>query len=1537
MASSNLTKALALVLLMLFSSINSMIVQEDNQIFTTIEDSGNKVVFLNDKFDSSNFTLTDLRIDSASNEVLLSRPQVNWLSPQGQGLVMSTTGSCMVFVQETNEFWLLGGRVDPNPQQSGDEGPTQVVQIFDVANKTWTPASHTMVYEQQYHGCAKHGNKILTIGDHYPNSNPEVISTGMVQIYNLANSTWYDGAPMPSGKSVGMAGVTQNGNDVFVSGGVSRESRSDPSNALLKYDINNDTWTELGSMNANRYAHVLEYYHGKLYALGGFVRLQNANGNWQTQPANHTEVYDPVNDTWTNHTTLPWKIMGMASTVYNDEIILQGGYTFSPERKTYGYNPETGHMRRLGDISNSMFMSAMASGNNTILYAGGDASYWPFSSWSVNYLGDTQYDTSPDIAIGWLTSDPIDLRINPEGTATPHWIKLSGSEPQGTDLKLQYRTSESEFGLITSPWMPLDYTGNSTFLRVGNHTLISNNESMHSRMSWMQYRVNFSSTSLDPWITPDFDGVEIGAHQSVILSQIPTRINPYSEPITIQSSHMAYLQEKEYSLNISSHSLGINQHLANEYANLVYYQHNDSTHVVESSDLIVDQSIEIVPSNGSYGLTNINWTFSLSENVTGDVLTYNISSSSPSYPKIGTYHTEPNAIAIDRNLTISHSDYYSSINALNPIENDDILPANSTLGVNLNAIYSNTGKKLDYGEVEVRLHLDIEGKIAGKDNLPGEWFNSSTDWMRYSTDVENNFEIVIPSNTSGNGLFYYEARSNQDINVLTAMNSLDVIIDAEIPILASSNPVSGSYVNKDENRLVEINYADFGGLDDSTLETSVWIQKVHDTNNDGMSQEDEYQIYEHILETTGSENVIKLILDDSVNDDDQYVRVLVEGEDKSGSSIPTYEPLNGTIWWTTRTPYFSEILSIEPIYEFENLGSQLIEPNQKVGWSVTVSDANGISDITEVSLLLGGQENLGITYQISSDSCLPRDSRLQVIVDECYLFSDDEMIKINFVLSSTWSLNSRQLQNGRLDVKVTDIDGVNQTRFDSQWILSNKLDYVISNLIDDKGEVTGDIVQNWALKNDEYISFTGILTHNYTQRAYTGGIRITWDGYIGQQVWQGSLSEYSNDGSFSVEIPVPLNQGILNQATIKIKDSNDNSVIAEIEIPRISIDDTNPILRQPIESTEYSRYHLDEIIVAANVEEEISWNGNLSMSCQVKSESLKWEPLTVNNLPSSSYQGVSLFTFEFDFSEQGDPNNLETQAYISCWAYGTDDAGWELQTASGNTELEPWFTLPLNSVGPDLKLGEFEVPDFDGGDRINLQIPVINVDEAIERSFNITIIAEVEGQREIVARESFSRIDSQSTKLVRLGFVTPSDDWKMIVEIDSDNLISELDENNNVKVFDYTSSGLNSRTNLIFGSIGVLVAVIIVGLILKRGGNSELKSMELDASGKLVQQKEQPQPTKPAGPPKSIKPNQNSARPKGPPKTKSVDEKFNIEQAASALDVLIKDKADNVNRISGWEELPPGGEYEYGLDTTIYKTPNGDKWVMNDDKSFTKM
>lgn len=1532
MSNQRLVTSVVLVGLMILTSMQGLILENDVTTLENYHESENVVVD-NQVFDERNYTLTDLRIDSSTNEVLLARPQVNWLNTQGNGLIMSTTGSCIVYVSQFDEFWLLGGRVDPNPQQSGDEGPTQVVQRFDNANKTWTPASHTMVNEQQYHGCAKHGNKVVTIGDHHPGSNPEVISTGMVQIYNIANSTWYEGTYMPSGAGVGMAGIAQNGNEVFVSGGVSRESRSDPSNRLLRYDITNDSWTELATMNANRYGHVLEYYHGKLYALGGFVRLQNSNGNWQTQPANHTEVYDPVNDTWTNHTVLPWKIMGMASTVYNDEIVLMGGYVTSPERKTYGYNPETGHLRRLGDIANPMFMSAMASGNNTILYAGGDASNWPFSTWWVNYLGDTQYDDSPAIATGWLTSDPIDLTQGQDGSATAHWVKLDGSTASGTGLELQYRISDNEFGLISSHWMPLDYTGNSSFYEIGNHTLIANNASLHPQESWIQYRINFSSTNIDPWTMPDFDGVEIGAHQSTFSGQIPNRINPYSEPTTISSIHVAYLQEQEYSLNISSHTLGINQNQPNEYANLAYFAHNDTYSVVDNGDLLVDSSVVISPSTNNEGITSIDWSFSLSQNATGDVLTYNISSRSPSYPEIGSYYAKTNHVGIDRNLTISDSNYFSSDERFNPLEEGDVLPSNTTLSVTLNANFLATGHPLNYGELEVRLHLNIAGMTAGLDNRPPEWFNVSTEWLEYVPGQQNSFGITIPSNTSGDALLIYEARSSQSMNVITNLNQFELVVDSETPILTNSIPTNGSYVNEDD-REVRLSFADYGGLDNQTITALVWIESVHDSNNDSISQIEEYETYGHMVEYSGSTSTIILQIDDRLNSDHQHVRVLIQGDDKSGSSIEDADPSVGTLWWTTRTPHLSEILSVEPLYSIEELGVQVIEPNEKVGWSVTLRDGNGISDITEVSLLLGGQDNLGLTFQISNDACMPRDSRLQVFLEECTMSTQGDEITINFVLASTWSLNTRQLQNGRVDVKVTDIDGVNQSRFNNEWRISKNIDSIIGNLTDQNGEITGEIVQNWALKNDEFISFSGTLIHNFTQRNYNGGVRITWDGFIGQQEWQGSLSEFAVDGNFSVDIPAPLTQGILNQARILVKDSNDDSIIAEIALPRISIDSENPVLRQPIESTEYSRYHLRDVIVAANVEEEIGWNGNLTMTCQIKSDSTEWSPISSTLTPSSAYQGVSLFTFSFDFSAQGDPATLDSQAYLACWAEGMDDAGYTLQTASGNSQLDPWFTLPLNSEGPDLSLGDVEIPEFTSGQRLDLKIPVINVGEAIENRFNVTIETEINGETTVVARESFSRIDEETTRIVRLGFKIPDGKWKMIIKVDSEDIIPELDEENNELVLDYTSEGLSSSTLIVSSGIGLILVLAIAMLLIRRRGNQEVKQAISELVSESNDQSETGLTKKPAGPPKSISPNTNSSKPKGPPGSKTLAPiNQDITQASKALDSLVP-KTDS-DKIETWEDLPPGGEYEYEMGQTIYNDPDGKKWRMNEDKSFS--
>jgi hypothetical protein len=45
---------------------------------------------------------------------------------------------------------------------------------------------------------------------------------------------------------------------------------------------------------------------------------------------------------------------------------------------------------------------------------------------------------------------------------------------------------------------------------------------------------------------------------------------------------------------------------------------------------------------------------------------------------------------------------------------------------------------------------------------------------------------------------------------------------------------------------------------------------------------------------------------------------------------------------------------------------------------------------------------------------------------------------------------------------------------------------------------------------------------------------------------------------------------------------------------------------------------------------------------------------------------------------------------------------------------------------------------------------------------------------------------------------------------------------------------------------------------------------------------------------------------------------------------------DPDNHAADYSQLPGGGEYEYTLDATYYLGEECGRWVLNDDKSFTK-
>lgn len=409
-----------------------------------------QTVHIDNQFATSNgFTHINLTQSPATGVTELERPPISWTGTSGMGLSQLRTGACSAYIPSTNEVLLFGGRVDADPSQTGDEANTASVDVFDVTNKTWNPAVEQMKEEQQYHGCAVVGDKVYAIGDHHPFSNPPIEATGLVQVYDASAGNWSYGTSMPGNQSVGLAGVASQGGMIYVAGGVVSQDLLDSTERLLRYDPVNDTWTQLADMNNRRHSFDLVSFRGKLIAYGGVAVFFDPIANTTVEEeTNLTEAYDPITNSWTQLPNATHKFSAYSAEVFNDEIIVHGGYESagwmsSANDKTYGYDPFVNRWTTHATLPIGLYDSTLAIADETLVFAGGDASNSRFSTWSINYLAANEYHTNPENHDGYLTSSILDLRPSTDGAASLLWLDFTAIEPNGTTLGLQYRTADS--------------------------------------------------------------------------------------------------------------------------------------------------------------------------------------------------------------------------------------------------------------------------------------------------------------------------------------------------------------------------------------------------------------------------------------------------------------------------------------------------------------------------------------------------------------------------------------------------------------------------------------------------------------------------------------------------------------------------------------------------------------------------------------------------------------------------------------------------------------------------------------------------------------------------------------------------------------------------------------------------------------------------------------------------------------------------------------------------------------------------------------
>ncbi len=1515
-----------------------------------------QTALITDRFAVSNgFTHINMTASPSTGLTELERPPISWTATTGIGLTQMRTGACSAYLPSTNEVFLIGGRIDIDPSQTGDEANTNTVEIFDLTNKTWEPAAEQLKETQQYHKCAVVDDTIYAIGDHHPFSSPSVEATGVVQVYDAEDGNWSYGTSMPGNQSVGLAGVTSHNGMIYVAGGVTAEDRSDSNRRLIRYDPVNDSWTQLADMNNPRHSFELVSFRGKLIAYGGVAEFFDpVNQMIVEEETNLTEAYDPATDTWTQLPNATHKFSAYAAAVFNDEIIIHGGYESSTwsgtaSDKTYGYDPFTNHWQTHATLPVSLYDSTLVLANDTLVYAGGDSSNSRFSTWSIQYLAENEYHVNPAQHKGMITSSIQDLRSSDEGDASLVWLDFATVEPSGTSIGLQYRTADTLQGIASSAWLPTTVPIN-TYLSAGNQSLTDVPEDA----AFLQYRVQFMTTELMDWLTPTLVNVSIGADSAAFAATPPSSLQPTSSPVSLVTHHHASTMDGTYVMALHPADASGNLETASDWLTFSWNTTTSTFSVDDPSSLLFNQQATATPGPMTSEGQSINWTFSLSETLPTDHLRFKTST----HAERNASFLHPDISSIDRKVTVQLDGVSADVSSQGDatVEQGEVLPGNTGLNLTIDHRFTNSGLRLLGGAIECRIHLDLHtfDSDANGDRI---WANETSEWFDLPAGEAHHANIDTPESPSGELHLWIEARTSEDWDLEFDTTPLEFIINADGPTLLGVSPSLDEYTNEEVYRTVSFQFQDVGGFSNETLAAFSWLEARDDGANgglaDGVPQRVEYQPSLFYTHSVGNQWTVNITVNDTVNNDHQWGRVLLEGTDLAGFPVPSVSAEDGHARWESRTPTKGELLHIEPTKNLLNSTLMRFEPSQQVGWAMTVTDANGLSDLTEVRIELGNDESLGVKYTTVDGTCSSLDERLLLLPSGCVVEQANGVLSVEFTATVQWSMSMAGLAQGELDVVVRDYDGTQRFSYAEAWVLDREMSIEVAHLRDETGLVQQDIATDAVVMGGDFLNLSADVAYRSSGTPYTGDLRLRWDGLLQGEPWRGGATVSITNGVLETTIATPESSGLVQDMTLTLWDPLETEVLSVYDLPVFKLDHDPPVLLPSAIEDTISRYKLEQVEIGVNIAENEGWTGELSLSCQVRSLTKSWEPVSLVRNSTTVFDGKTMFSFMFDFSKLGDPSMLSEQANLNCWAGGTDDAGWELSSSTGNSELDPWLEAPLNNIGPDLGLENVELSgEFEPGEKIRLSFFVINGGEQLPTPFNATIELVQGDERTLVGRSVFYSMDANTAKSVKRSFTAPEGTWTLEITVDKEGLVWEIDETNNVwnRTVQSDSGGLSGVTLMVGG--GAIFALIGGAVLLRRRSPSSSEVEEkvmvaLEATAQNHQPSKEPTPSpqpakKRRGPPggkiaTTSGKTPSRGPPRGPPKTTQIESEPSPQEMAAKHMAALGVPETAEERVEGYAQLPGGGEYEYTAEGTFYVGETCGRWRLNDDKSFTRL
>ena len=939
-------------------------------------------------------------------------------------------------------------------------------------------------------------------------------------------------------------------------------------------------------------------------------------------------------------------------------------------------------------------------------------------------------------------------------------------------------------------WLGPDGTINTTFSKgITNLSIVGNAD-------FIQYRIQFTVTELESWVEPSLDSMTIIANHAGFTPIVPSIIHSYSEPVIIQTTH-DMISEGEMYLEIAKcDSFGAIQ---SDWSKLSY----DGTTMLEqdNANLLLSNSVALNLSNQQEKI--LNWS----------IVFDNLPSTSHICLKAGSEgvndveYIYDTPIEVDNEIEININEIYG------------INEYNSTVGgvdisLELEHIFPSTSKTLSAGSLQARANFNIQ-EIDAQQNIALGWTNHTTPWKSLTIGETSIINWTLPSDISGIVYITIEGIGSGSLQILTNSSPIMVTLDNSNPVLLSSYPVSGAYIDSEVGRQISMLIGDVSGYDFDNVKMQTWVQNIDDGSDgstpDNTAQNNEYNDINFTLENSGSFWWFNGTLSDDVNEDQQLVYVRIIGDDLAG-----FETSNSTIWWKSRDARTS---TVERIYNLNS--NQYWEVSREISWDIVITDDNDLSDIYSVEIRLGGDSEFGIKYDVSDNFCNSLGLNIDIYRTSCnHSISGDEMI-LSVSMYSNWGIDISTLSEGLVEIEITDKDGISVSTFENLWIYSDDFDFSITQILDESGSVQGEITNDSIAQISDEIRILGQMTYALSGEPYNGELSLSWWGDLQGEYWFGSSAIEVVNGQVNTTITMPSDGGIMD-FEITFKDPFNTETIGEFDIPIFQLDALPPLILDS-SMEQLSRYHLNEVGIGVNIIEETAWTGALDITCQVSSTEITWDPITISLEPNNYFQGKTLFSFNFDFSNKGNPSTLSPEAQLDCWAQGSDDSGWPLTFSEDLGDGQPWLTIPLSSDGPNIELVEVELQGvIEPGKELPAEITVKNTGEDLEEPFNITVYTVSGGEQSLVGRYSQTSISSGEGIVKRVSIDVPDGDWEVLVIVDEEQQIWELNEDDNTFSKSYSTSEEAGAMVYILGGTG-LFAVLLVIIVLRKRSRSEIK------------------------------------------------------------------------------------------------------------------